>query len=105
MRKSEQLGEGRVGFIVTLVLFVSLAFVGYKVLPVRINAYQFREALREEARYASVNRNDKQVAERILQQATQLNIPLDPDDVAAGVDTVVEAALEWIESERTASES
>lgn len=78
MRRSNQLGEGRVGFLVTLVLFAMGVFALAKYIPVRINAYQFREALREEARYASAHPNDKVVAERLMDQATALKIPLDP---------------------------
>ena len=45
-----QAGNGRLGFIITLALFASGIFAAVKVVPVRIDAYQFREVLREEAR-------------------------------------------------------
>jgi len=82
MRKNGQRGEGRVGFIIALILVVSVIFVGLKVIPVRINAYQLDDALREEARFASVNRNkDSEIKQRILDQAKALNIPLAPENV------------------------
>jgi len=82
MRKIGQRGEGRVGFIITLVLVIAGIFVGVKVIPVRINAYQLKDTLREEARFASVNHNsDSEVKQRILDQAQSLQIPLDPENV------------------------
>ena len=82
MLKNGQRGEGRVGFIITLIVVVVLIFVGVKIIPVRINAYQLEDTLREEARYASANRNnDAAVKKRILEEAETLNIPLDPKNV------------------------
>jgi len=82
MRKSGQRGEGRTGFIITLVVVLLGIFVGMKVIPVRISAYQFRDALREEARYASVHRNDPLVKQRILESAEELKIPLEPKNLS-----------------------
>lgn len=76
-----QRGEGRIGFLIALVLFCAGVFAAVKYVPVRINAYQFREALREEARYASVHNNDRAVAERILDKAIGLEVPLDPKNL------------------------
>ena len=82
MLKNGQRGEGRVGFIVALVIVMVGLFVGIKVIPVRINAYQLDDTLREEARFASVNRNsDAAIKKRILEHAHSLNIPLDPKNV------------------------
>ena len=80
-RFKDQSGESRLAFLMTLAAFGMLVFALVKYLPVRINAYQFREAIREEVRYASANRNDKLVAERILDQAEALDIPLDPKNL------------------------
>ena len=60
------------------VIIVGVAiFLGVKILPVRIAAYEFRDVLREEARYGAVRNNDATVAERILQRAVELEIPLE----------------------------
>ena len=82
MLKNGQRGEGRVGFIVALVIVMVGLFVGIKVIPVRINAYQLDDTLREEARFASVNRNsDEEIKIRILEHAHILNIPLEAKNV------------------------
>ena len=82
MLKNGQRGEGRVGFIIALVLVLGGIFVGLKVIPVRINAYQLEDTLREEARFASANRTkDTEIKQRILEEARALNIPLLPENV------------------------
>ena len=81
-RLKRQRGDGRARFLITLAVFCLLIFGLVKYLPVRINAYQFKEALRDEVRYASANRNDKVVAKRLLDQAAELAIPLDPKNLS-----------------------
>ena len=73
---TRQRGEGRIGFLIALILVGAAIFVGMKVVPVRITAYEFRDALREEARYGAVRDDDAQVVQRILQKAEDLEIPL-----------------------------
>jgi hypothetical protein len=74
-------GEGRTGFIITLALFLVGVFLAVKIVPVRVDGYQFKEVLREEARQAAVHRNDSIVMERILATAESMNIPLAKDDL------------------------
>lgn len=75
MRKCER-GEGRVGFVLTLGAFVIAVFLAVKIVPARVDGYQFKEVLREEARHAAVHRNDSVVLERILAAAESMDIPL-----------------------------
>jgi hypothetical protein len=96
MRNGER-GEGRLGFIITLALFLVGVFLAVKIVPVRVDGYQFREVLREEARYAAVNHNDKVVIERILDSAESMNIPLDKDDLSikrTKVEIIISASYE-----------
>lgn len=80
--KRDERGEGRVGFLVTLAVFAIGVFVAAKVVPVRINAYQLHDVLRNEARFASANRDaDREVKQRILTEAKALEIPLKAEDV------------------------
>jgi len=80
MRNGER-GEGRAGFLITLALFALGVFLAIKIVPPRVDGYQFREVLREEARYAAVHRNDEQVLQRILDSAEAMNIPLKKSDL------------------------
>jgi hypothetical protein len=75
MREAEA-GKGRAGFIVTLALFLTGVYVLAKIVPVRVDGYQFREVLREEARQLAVHRNDEAVVQRILDAAESMDIPL-----------------------------
>lgn len=82
MIRIDQRGEGRLGFVVALALFAAGAFVLVKIVPVRIAAYEFREALRHEAAYASTERNDGTIRKRIIEKAADLAIPLDPRNLS-----------------------
>ena len=76
IRRIRERGEGKLGLLVAIVVVGIAIFVGVKVIPVRIAAYEFRDVLREEARYAAVRYNDAEVAKRIMRKAEELEIPL-----------------------------
>jgi type III secretion system FlhB-like substrate exporter len=80
-RTDKQKGEGRVGFIIALIIVAVVVFLGIKIVPVRISAYEFRDTLREEARYAAVRNDDAKVAKRIMEKAQELEIPLKRDQL------------------------
>ena len=69
-------GEGRVGLIIAVLLVGIVAFMGIKIIPVRVTAYEFKDVIREECRYGAVRNNDATVAKRILDQASEMEIPL-----------------------------
>lgn len=74
--RSSERGEGRIGLLITLIVVAVAIFLGAKIIPVRITAYEFRDVLREEARYGAVRLTDDEVAKRILNKADELEIPL-----------------------------
>ena len=75
-KRNRERGEGRIGFLISLIVVGVAIFLGAKIIPVRITAYEFKDTLREEARYAAVRNDDKTVADRIMQKAKELEIPL-----------------------------
>ena len=75
-KRNRERGEGRIGFLISLIVLGVAIFLGAKIIPVRITAYEFKDTLREEARYAAVRNDDKTVADRIMQKAEELEIPL-----------------------------
>ena len=75
-RRNGQRGEGRIGLAIAVVIVGVSAFLGLKIIPVRISAYEFRDILREEARYGAVRTSDKEVHKRIMDQAGAMEIPL-----------------------------
>ena len=97
MRVREQKGEGRVGFIITLAICCALAFVGFKIIPVRIAAYEFRDLIRQETRMGAVRDSDAIVAKRILDAAEDMEIPLNKKNLKVRrtrSEMVVEASYE-----------
>ncbi len=78
----DQNGEGRVGLLIALVLLAAGIFVGVKIIPVRINAYEFGDFIQEECRFAAVRNQDAEVEKRILAKAAALEIPLKKKDLS-----------------------
>ena len=81
MSRRGERGEGRLGFIVALSVCLCLGYVGYKIIPVRISAYEFRDTLRQECRLGAVRSSDAQVKKRILQKAEELELPVEKKQV------------------------
>ena len=81
MLGTRERGEGRIGFLFALVVVGLAIFLGMKIIPVRIDAYEFRDFLREEARYAAVRFDDATVANRIMARAKEMEIPLNPKNL------------------------
>lgn len=77
LERTSEKGEGRIGMMITLIVVAVVIFLGVKVIPVRVAAYEFRDVLREEARYGAVRNSDAIVKKRILEKAAELEIPLD----------------------------
>jgi len=75
-RRGER-GEGRLGFLIAVIAVAIAVFLGVKVIPVRVSAYEFRDVLREEARYGAVRDSDEIVFKRILDKAAELELPLE----------------------------
>ena len=78
---SRQRGEGKVGFFIALALFAAGVFLAVKIVPVRVSGYQFREMIREEARFANANRDTAALRKRIIEKANGLDLPLKNEDL------------------------
>jgi hypothetical protein len=70
-------GEGRIGFLISLAVLGAAIFVGVKVIPVRVNAYEFRDFLQEECRFAATRSHDEEIYKRIFDKAKDLRLPLE----------------------------
>jgi hypothetical protein len=82
MRNGES-GKGRAGFILTLAVFLVGVFLAVKIIPVRVDGFQFEDVLRNEARQLSVHRNnDAAVIQRILDTAESMDIPLEKKNLS-----------------------
>lgn len=79
-RRSER-GEGRFGTVVGLCVLLLTIYLGFKVLPVMVNAYSFRDFIEQEARFAALKKADEEVAKRVLRKAQELELPVGPKDI------------------------
>ena len=70
-------GEGRLGTLFALTLVAVMIYLGVKVVPVMINTYAFKDFIEEEARFASVRRNDEEIRQRVLKKARELELPVE----------------------------
>ena len=81
MRRDAQSGEGRIGLIIALAVVGIAIFLGIKIIPVRIAAYEFKDFVQEEAQAGSLRKTDAIVVQRILEKAEELEIPLKKQDL------------------------
>ena len=76
MNSHSQRGNGRLGFVISLVVVGIFLFLGFNIIPVRIDAYEFKDILRTEARLGAVRNTNAEVSKRILAHAKEMQIPL-----------------------------
>ena len=74
--RAAERGEGRIGFLIALALLGVGIFLGVKVIPVRVNAYEFRDFIQEECRFAATRNKDEEISKRIFEKAQALRLPL-----------------------------
>jgi hypothetical protein len=79
-RRSER-GEGRIGLLIAIALLGAGIFIAIKVIPVRVNAYEFRDFITEECRFAATRNRDEDIAKRIFDKAQELRLPLTKKDL------------------------
>ncbi len=77
MRKSlSQIGRGRIGLLITLIILAIAVFIAYKIIPVKIRTYEFRDTMREEARMGSMRKSANETMEILLRKAEELELPI-----------------------------
>ena len=76
-RYDSERGEGRLGTLLALTVLAVLIYMGVKVVPVMVNTYAFKDFLQEEARFASVRRDDQEIRERVWKKARELELPVE----------------------------
>jgi hypothetical protein len=75
-------GEGKVGFLISLAILLAGAYVAYVLVPIKIRTYEFKDAMRDQARFGAVHsKRDDVVVERLMKKAKQLRIPLKEENL------------------------
>ena len=73
---SGERGEGKLGTLFALVLLAVMIYMGVKVIPVMVNSYTFKDFIEEEARFASVRRDDDEIRMRVYNKARELELSI-----------------------------
>ena len=76
-KRNGERGEGRIGLVISLVGLGLGAFIFAKVIPVRVHAYEFKDFMQEECRFAATRNNDEEIKKRIWDKAKDLQLPLE----------------------------
>lgn len=74
-------GEGRLGTLFGLSVLALTIYLGYKVIPVMVNAYAFRDFIEQETRFAALRNKDEEVAKRVLRKAQELELPVQAKNI------------------------
>jgi hypothetical protein len=80
LRRRGELGEGRAGCIVSLIIFLAAIFVAWKMIPVKVKAAELRGVIIDEAKSAGTHR-DTTIRRVIMTKATELELPLNEKDL------------------------
>lgn len=77
-----QRGAGRLKAILWLAIFVSMVYVGIRVVPILYNEYVFQDAMQNTARFASANRQTvEDIRASLVKEAKLEDIPVRPEDI------------------------
>jgi hypothetical protein len=79
--KQVERGEGKLGLFIILVILAAVIFVLVKVVPSRINAYEYKDWMGSYARNECWSRTEAQIKKDMLEKADQLNLPITADQV------------------------
>jgi hypothetical protein len=63
--------------VIRLAIVLAIAHAAWRVIPVYLNHVQFKDDVREIARFSG-GRTEKEIRDLVLEQADRLQIPVDP---------------------------
>lgn len=78
--RMNQRGEGKLGCIIGLLILVAAVFVAYKMIPVRVRATEFRDAVHDNARAAG-RMSQEAIRKAIAVKAFELKLPITEKDI------------------------
>jgi hypothetical protein len=75
-------GEGKLKGIIIVVVVLLAIYSAFKILPAYVNDYQLSDKMKEQARFAVVNRySEEQIRENIFKSVQDLDIPAKREDI------------------------
>lgn len=80
--RNPERGAGKLAGLLFFVFMGAIIYVGYKIVPVYVNNYEFQDALESEARFAITNRKaPDDIRNDVWRKVVELNIPVDKKDI------------------------
>jgi uncharacterized protein DUF4845 len=77
-----QRGTSRLKMTLFVALLVAMIYVGFKVIPILVDNFQFQDALDSTARFASVNRQSPEdIRAAVFEKAQNADIPIAAQDI------------------------
>jgi hypothetical protein len=75
-------GSATIKTLIALVFAAALIVGVVKIVPVYVNVYEFEDAMRQQAKFAGVERKDASVIrEELYKKARDLKLPITPDQI------------------------
>lgn len=73
-------GTSRLGCLVQLAILVALIYVGMNAVPDLLDYYRLRDAMKQEARFAT-RRSDVQIRDHLISFADSVGLPADAQNI------------------------
>jgi hypothetical protein len=74
-------GESKIPLILMILVLAAIIFVLFKVVPARVNAYEFKDFMDSYARNDAWQRNEEGVRKDLINKADSLNLPLEAENI------------------------
>ncbi|MFQ5662345.1 MAG: hypothetical protein ACE5HL_00735 [Terriglobia bacterium] len=79
-------GGSRLSLLLALLITAALIVGAVRIIPVYVRSYDFREAVRNQARFARVNRKPPEVIrDELLKKAQSLELPVRREQIRVGL--------------------
>ncbi len=78
--RRHELGEGKVGCLIGLVVLLIAGMVAYKMIPVKVKAAEMRDETADLARSAGQH-NDAWIAKALLEKGQKLELPIEEKSI------------------------
>ena len=81
-RREREGGAGRLKTVLVLAFLAALVYVALKLVPPFVDNYQLEDAMKQEARFAGVNRKDPEaIRNDVYKKIQELEIPARREDI------------------------
>jgi hypothetical protein len=80
MSRTER-GDSKIPLILMILFLAAAIFVLVKIVPVRINAYEFKDFIETYSRTESWTRSEEQMKKDLVEKAKFLELPVKPEDI------------------------